>query len=178
MPTRPLNPTAASLLGFLHDAPMSGWDLVATAQTLIGDFWTVNRSQVYRELTAMSEAGLVEAGEPGARERRPFTITAAGRAAFAEWIAREPGPETIRFPLLLTIAFGRHLEPEQLATFVRRHRAAHVQRLADYRDLQQAAEASPEAPDPFAAATLAFGINYEEAVLAWFDQLPDPVAGN
>jgi len=32
---RPLNPTAASLLGFLHHGPMTGWDLVAAAQTVI-----------------------------------------------------------------------------------------------------------------------------------------------
>ena len=40
MTARPLNPTAASLLGFLHEGPMRGWDLVAIAQQRIGDFWT------------------------------------------------------------------------------------------------------------------------------------------
>lgn len=175
MAPRPLNPTAASLLGFLHDGPMSGWDLVARAQTEIGDFWTLNRSQVYRELTAMSEAGLVEAGAPQARERRPFTITATGRQAFAQWIAREPGAETIRFPLLLTIAFGRHLSRADLAGFVGRHRAAHEQRLAQYRELHEAASAADQAPDPFTMATLSFGIHYEEAVVRWFDHLPPEV---
>ena len=177
MATRPLNPTAASLLGFLHERPMSGWDLVATAQALIGDFWTLNRSQVYRELSAMSDAGLVEAGAPEARERRPFTITDAGRSAFAEWISRKPAAETIRFPLLLTIAFGGHLPPDQLASFVQEHRAAHQQRLADYQEQRAAFEAAPEPPDPYGQATLAFGITYEEAVLRWFDQLPDTIRG-
>lgn len=46
---RPLNSTAASLLGFLHEGPMSGWDLVNLAQERIGDFWTITQSQVYRE---------------------------------------------------------------------------------------------------------------------------------
>ena len=57
MSDRALNATAASLLGFLHQGPMSGWDLAATAQTLIGDFWSLTRSQVYRELSAMASAG-------------------------------------------------------------------------------------------------------------------------
>ena len=83
-----LNATAASLLGFLVDGPKSGWDLVATAQRRIGDFWSLTQSQVYRELTAMAEAGLVEPGERGSRERRPYEITDAGRAAFAEWLER------------------------------------------------------------------------------------------
>ena len=41
-----VNPTAASLLGFLHDGPMSGWDLVNRAQERIGEFWSLTRSQV------------------------------------------------------------------------------------------------------------------------------------
>ena len=31
-----LNSTAASLLGCLHEGPMTGWDLAATAQRAIG----------------------------------------------------------------------------------------------------------------------------------------------
>jgi DNA-binding PadR family transcriptional regulator len=173
MPGRPLNATAASLLGFLHHGPMTGWDLVATAQALIGDFWSLTQSQVYRELAAMAAAGLVEAGERGPRDRQPYAITEAGRAAFAEWVDRAPGPETIRFPLLLTIGFGRHLPPGRLARFVAEHRAAHAERLARYQRQRAAVGA-----DPYATATLDFGLAYERAVLAWFDQLPPTIGGN
>src|SRR6266542_6209486 len=153
MPERPLNATAASLLGFLHQGPLTGWDLVETAQREIGDFWSLTRSQVYRELAAMAEAGLVEAGERGPRERRPYRLTQAGRAAFAEWVRREPGPETIRFPLLLTIVFGRHLPPQRLAAMVAEHRARHERQLAEYEKLRGEAVSAGE-PDPYAMATL------------------------
>lgn len=96
MPGHSLNATAASLLGSLHEGPMTGWDLVAVAQQRIGNFWTLTQSQVYRELAAMAKSGLVEAGEPRPRDRKPFTITSRGRAAFREWIDREPGLEHIR----------------------------------------------------------------------------------
>lgn len=172
IPDRPLNATAASLLGFLHNGPMSGWDLAATAQTVIGDFWSLTQSQVYRELSSMAAAGLVEAGEPGPRDRRPYALTDAGRAAFAEWIDREPGPESIRFPLLLTVSFGRHLPPERLAGFLERHRARHAERLAGYEQQHAAACAAGDAADPYVLATLEFGLAYERAVLAWFDGLP------
>lgn len=151
---------------------MSGWDLLATAEELIGDFWTVTRSQVYRELSAMGAAGLVVAGPPGPRERRPFEITDAGRSAFAEWLRRPPGSEQIRYPLLLTIAFGRHLPPGQLPAFVAAHRAIHEQRLDRYRSLQ-----ADLGDDPYALATLDFGLRYEAAVLDWFDHLPPVFAG-
>src|SRR6266498_1374992 len=173
MPERPLNATAASLLGFLHQGPLTGWDLVETAQREIGDFWSLTRSQVYRELAAMAEAGLVEAGERGPRERRPYRLTQAGRAAFAEWVRREPGPESIRFPLLLTIVFGRHVPPDQLERFLERHRADHAGRLAGYeRQHREAVAAGARDAEPYAIATLEFGIAYERAVLDWFDRLP------
>lgn len=173
---KPLNPTAASLLGFLHEGPMSGWDLVATAELLIGDFWSLTRSQVYRELAAMAEAGLVEAGPAGARDRRPYRITRAGRAAFRAWVAAPPGPEQIRYPLLLTLAFGRHLDDEALRRFTTEHRSVHAERLAGY--LAQRDELGDA--DPYAAAVLDFGIRYEQAVLGWFDALDErfrPAAG-
>ena len=177
MPIQPLNATAASLLGFLHEGPMAGWDLVATAQARIGEFWSLTQSQVYRELAAMAEAGLVEAGERGRRDRQPYTITTAGRAAFAEWIEREPGAETIRFPLLLTVAFGRHLPPDQLERFLTAHRAVHAARLEAYETLAEAMRSQPGGPDPFALATLTFGLTYERAVLAWFAELPAVLSG-
>lgn len=165
---RPLNSTAASLLGFLHEGPMSGWDLVALAQDRIGDFWTITQSQVYRELATMDAAGLVVKGETGARERTPYHITEAGRAEFAEWIARDPSPETIRFPLLLTLHFGGHLEPAHLASIIDNARKVHQERLDRYR----AEEAGPDL-SPHTRATLEFGIGYERAVLDWFDRLPE-----
>ncbi len=169
-----MNATAAALLGFLHDRPMSGWDLVATAEALIGDFWTVTRSQVYRELAAMEAAGLVVAGPPGPRERRPFEITDAGRSVFSEWLLQPPGSEQIRYPLLLTIAFGHHLPPGRLPAFVAEHREIHEQRLNEYRSLR--AELGDDA-GPYALATLDFGMRYESAVLDWFDHLPPEIAG-
>ena len=172
MSDRPPNATAASLLGFLHHGPMTGWDLVATAQRVIGDFWSLTQSQVYRELAAMADSGLVTAGERGRRDRRPYAITEAGRAAFAAWVEREPGPETIRFPLLLTVAFGRHVPPERLAAFLRTHRGVHERRLAQYEAQQAAAQAAGDDADRFALATLEFGLCYERAVLQWFDGLP------
>ncbi|HEU4421078.1 MAG TPA: PadR family transcriptional regulator [Pilimelia sp.] len=177
MTARPLNATAASLLGFLHEGPMTGWDLVAAAQERIGDFWSLTQSQVYRELAAMAAAGLVEAGERGRRDRRPYTITDTGRKAFAEWAARAPGHETIRFPLLLTVMFGRHVPPEHLAAFVTEHRSAHAERLAHYERRQAQPWEGPAEAEPYARATLEFGLAYERAVLAWFEALPPTITG-
>jgi DNA-binding PadR family transcriptional regulator len=176
-PSYRLNGTAASLLGFLHEGPMTGWDLAATAQRAIGNFWSLTPSQVYRELAAMAQAGLIRPGKRGPRDRQPYTLTRAGRAAFKGWINLGPGPENIRFPLLLTIEFGRHLPPDTLATFVHHHRSAHARKLADYEHLQQAALDSGH-HEPYAMATLHFGIAHERAALEWFEQLPPEIRGS
>jgi DNA-binding PadR family transcriptional regulator len=177
MDNRPLNATAASLLGFLHDGSMTGWDLVSVAKQRIGAFWSLTTSQVYRELSALAAAGLIEAGERGRRDRQPYTITEAGRAAFSAWVAREPEAENIRFPLLLTIMFGCHVPPERLAAIIVSHRATHAERLAGYEAQAASIPSEYRAANPYAVATLDFGIAYERAVLAWFDNLPDTVTG-
>jgi DNA-binding PadR family transcriptional regulator len=169
-----LNATAAALLGFLHAGEQSGYELAGTAQRVIGDFWTVTRSQVYRELAALAGRGLVEEGERGARSRRPYQITPAGRTAFADWIARPPGTEQIRYPLLLTMSFGPWLGPERLLDLVAEHRCLHEDRLARY--LGVAAERADEL-GPYHMVTLTFGIHYERAVLAWMDDVPQLLAG-
>jgi DNA-binding PadR family transcriptional regulator len=175
MSSRNLNATAASLLGFLHEGPLTGWDLVATAQQRIGDFWSLTQSQVYRELASMAADGLIEAGERGPRDRRPYLITEAGRAAFAHWLGRTPDDETIRFPLLLTVVFGRHLPADRLAEIVAHHRKLHADRLAEY---QRAKEQVGDGPvDAYRLAPLEFGIRYESAAVAWFDDLPEEIKG-
>ncbi|MFE3024265.1 PadR family transcriptional regulator [Nocardia tengchongensis] len=165
---RPLNSTAASLLGFLHTGEMSGWDLVALAQDRIGDFWTITQSQVYRELATMHQLGLVDKGASGARDRTPYRITEDGREAFAEWIARDPGAETIRVPLLLTLSFGEFVDAGRLERIVAAGRTVHEQRLSGYLSGHDEQRMSP-----YERATLDFGIRYERAVLEWFDRLPE-----
>ena len=85
-----VNATATALLGLLHDGPMTGGQLMAAAQKRLGAFWSMTRSQVYRELPALAESGYVKLGKPGARSSQPYSITPAGKKAFARWLAEEP----------------------------------------------------------------------------------------
>ena len=166
--SRDLNATAASLLGLLAHGPMTGWELYARFGETIAHFWSITRSQVYRELQALAERGYLEIGASGSRERRVCTITSAGRAAFSEWIARMPGEEQIRFPLLLTVFFGDAVAPELLREAALAHRRTHAARLAEY----EATIESARCDAPYPALALDFGIAYERAVLAWIDALP------
>lgn len=173
MPVRPvlnatLNATQGSLLGFLHDGPKTGWDLLQEASQGLTRFWNVTASHLYRELKVLEERGLIEAGERGPRDRRPYSITPAGAAAFAHWIAQEPGSEQIRIPLLVSLWFAKHLDDATMAGFIASHRVVHEQRLADYHEVARGSTGR----DPHIDAVVQFGISYEEAFLEWLASLP------
>ena len=172
-----LNATAASLLGFLHEGPMTGWDLVTTAERSIGNFWSLTQSQVYRELSTMAKAGLIEAGERGRRDRQPFAITDEGRDAFRTWVLEKPGMETIRFPLLLRLMFGKHVPPDHLERFIAHHEGIHRERLVRYRTLKESIPEEYQSANPYSMSTLDFGILYEQAVTQWFAELPAAIRG-
>jgi DNA-binding PadR family transcriptional regulator len=164
-----LNPTAASLLGFLDVGPMTGWELDRFVQASIGNFWNVTRSQIYRELRTLTERGFVKAGATGPRDRVPYAITASGRAAFKKWIAQPPTPDVIRSRLLLTIFFGHHLPPDRLRNVAVSERERHEATLERYLDLEP--QLSVDADQRFPLATLRFGIRYERAMIDSLDEL-------
>ncbi|MGH3976245.1 MAG: hypothetical protein ACRDS9_23410, partial [Pseudonocardiaceae bacterium] len=96
--------------------------------------------------------------------------------AFMEWLQRQPAADQIRIPLLLTIAFAAHLPASRLTQIIAAQRVEHERRLAGYRaarDLLARAEAADgRSPHPAQAATLEYGVRHEQAVLDWFDELP------
>src|SRR4051812_37703964 len=163
-----LNPTAASLLGYLDIGPMTGWDLDQWVRLSIGNFWNVTRSQIYRELRTLTERGYVRAGDSGARDKVPYAITESGRAAFKQGIAQAPPPEVIRSRLLLTVFFGHHLDPARLREIIEDERGRHGGDLDRYLALEQELIGTT---DRFPLATLRFGIRYERAILDWLDDV-------
>jgi DNA-binding PadR family transcriptional regulator len=168
-PDPTLNPTAASILGFLQRGPMTGWELEKAVEGSIGSFWNVTRSQIYRELSNLASLKLVVPGETGPRDRRPYMISEAGRHAFGAWISRLPGQEIIRFPLLLTVFFREHLDSVRLRRYLREHELAHMRHLEEYEERARRLGDVQSGP----ALVLRFGIEYEQAVLRWFASLPD-----
>ncbi len=166
-----LNPTAASLLGYLDLGPMTGWDLDQWVRASIGNFWNVTRSQIYRELRTLTEGGYVKAGTSGPRDRVPYAITTKGRKAFAAWIAQPPPPAVIRSRLLLTVFFAHHLQPGRLREIIETERRSHAADLERYLELEDQLAHDPS--QKFPLATLRFGIRFERANLEWLDELEE-----
>lgn len=162
---QPITPTAASLLGFLYEGPQTGWDLVKIAQERIGNFWSLTKSQVYSELDKLAKEELVSVSERGSREKRTFTINSKGKILFREWINKSPSSEHIRFPLLLSVSFGKHIDSDVFNVILRTHLERHLQQLQIYQDLYEKITSSPNTKD--AQLTLSFGIEYEMMTIKW-----------
>lgn len=165
--TTPVNDTAAALLGLLHDGPMTGGELVAAAQRRLGPFWNITRSQVYRELPALATTGHVKATKAGARATQPYSITASGRKAFSSWLGAAPGPDRLRNPLLLRVAFGGQHGTARLTALLKNARASHETALAEHRE--QLAVLRKDAADRHLIAATEFSVAYERALLKWLD---------
>ena len=122
----PVNATAAALLGLLHDGPMTGGELVAAAGEQYGAFFSVTRSQVYRELPGLAEAGLLRLGKQGPRASQQYAITAAGRRAFKAWLTSGGGADALRSPLVLRLLNAGSLTVKQRAELVGASRTAYA----------------------------------------------------
>jgi DNA-binding PadR family transcriptional regulator len=88
-----------ALLCALHRGPLTGYDLVRRMRRPIGYYWTAQQSQIYPELTRLTEAGLIEheaAPGPGPRQRKTHRLTAAGRDELAAWLVSPPARHTPR----------------------------------------------------------------------------------
>ena len=170
-----MNATQASLLAILDGCgELTGGELVRVAELRIGQFWSLTRSQVYRELAALERDGLVVPGRPGPRDARPVSVTDAGRELYRDWLTRQLPTDTIRIPILLAVSFGNALEPSALRDLLASSRREHRARLEHYEALDADLAEAPEG-EPWTRATVSFGMHYERAVLAWFDTLPEQV---
>jgi DNA-binding PadR family transcriptional regulator len=141
---------------------------MAEAERRLGSYWSMTRSQVYRELPALADMGYVKLGRPGARSSQPYSITPAGKRAFARWLAEEPGHEAIRNPTALRAAFGQYQSSTQLADTYQRATDYHTEALAAVRE---ASKEMKKDGDATAATASDFAINYHKAALAWLKSI-------
>ena len=159
------------MLGLLRQfGSMNGNVLALTAKTVISEYWTITRSQVYRELDKLAKNGLVDAMSADHSSVRTFTISKRGEEAFMSWLKVGPGNDMIRMPLMLTVRFGALLPEGHLEQILKEYAEHHQEKLTWYRELES--RLATDATNRYDVATLRFGIIFEEAIRKWIDELP------
>jgi len=181
-----LNSTAACVLGLLDigppppgrarweaDATLSGAEVWDAVERSVGGFWSMTRSQVYRELRALADTGLAAEREASGR----FAITPSGRdvvrAWFVDFALGEPRDDQWRSAVTLTVFFGHYLPADLLERVVREHRLRCERRLDVLRSIEAALAADRSLP----GSTLRRGMLHLAGTVDWTDDVLDRISG-
>jgi PadR family transcriptional regulator, regulatory protein AphA len=166
-----LSPTARVILGVLGASPRTGYDIKKLTDVSTRFFWGASYGQIYPELHRLEAEGLVEA-EPasGARRRRPYRLTPAGREALHRWLTSD---ELLHFDVrdegLLKLFFGDLLSDQEARDLVRRTRAQYEELLDGFRGLAEELESDRTEDDGrFPYVALGYGLAYLEWVGEWW----------
>jgi DNA-binding PadR family transcriptional regulator len=114
-----------AVLGLLNYSAMSGYDLNKLFEDSINNFWHASMSQIYRELNALEEDGLLTSKmlrQQDKPDKRVYSITPEGRAAFEEWLNDFPEKpvKRTRDEFSLRLFFGGSMDkPMHIAEFGR-----------------------------------------------------------
>ncbi len=164
--------TAESLLGLLSFGPKSGYDLKHLIETSTSNFWSESFGQIYPALKKMTEDGLVtmEEQQPeGARLRKEYKLTAAGKGKLKEWLAEPCGQQVRREELLLKLFFGDKAPKGAMRRAVMERKALAESDLARYAEIEKgiAAQVGVHPGAPYWRMTLEFGKAHATALVGW-----------
>ncbi|MGW9350986.1 PadR family transcriptional regulator [Nocardiopsis flavescens] len=166
-----------AILGILSVKPMSGYELKKVVDGSVGHFWTADRSQIYRTLSALVEEGLASRGtvvQEGRPTLHPHTVTDAGLAELDRWLASPLQAPPTRDAFLARLFFADRLPPERVRALLdARHREV-AEELAEL----EAIEFPPRNALPEGVTELGYalreaardhGLAHARAELAWID---------
>lgn len=97
------------LLGLLHDAPRTGYDLERAIRDEMDPVWSAGFSQIYPALARLRRRNWVLLRVLGPRHgprRLLYRVTAAGRRELARWLAQTPPPPRSNDEVLARVALA------------------------------------------------------------------------
>lgn len=169
------------VLGMLMDAPQSGYDLALMAARSVGQFWPVTKAHVYGELPRLERLGYIagtHVAQVGVPDKRVFSATTEGRAAFASWISTIGELEPRQYhPLLLQLFFCAQMEATPLLAAVDGYRAHVDERKQQFSELlvQIKAHIPDTAVTAWSLPGRQLAIQHElsrlDAELGWLDEV-------
>ncbi len=162
------------ILGFLaQGAPLSGYEIRKLIDLTVGHFWNESFGQLYPELQRLTQSGLIGAvaSAKATRRRARYRITAAGRRALDEWIARPAPAERVRNELLLKVFFGHSVSRQTLLAHLRSAAERWRADAQAFAAAQSQLVAEAEAPDlVHSIITLRHGRWVRAARLRWAEE--------
>ena len=154
-------------LGLLAQHPGSGYDLLKRFEASMAHVWPATQSQLYGELNRLADDGLIEVIDIGARGRKEYGITDAGRADLLAWIMRPPDDTPVRRPDVLRVFLLGEIPATQARDY-----ATGVAKFADdtlvhYRHIRDSVPWDDSEAAFFARAALEYGLRTAAMEADW-----------
>jgi DNA-binding PadR family transcriptional regulator len=169
-----LSPTAYVILGMVRKEPRSGYEIKALVDNSTRFFWAASYGQIYPELKALSEAGLIVGSDSptGGRRRTVYEITADGEEELRAWLRQKPETFEIRDEGLLKLFFADALPRQEAVAILREMRA---QRLAAHERLSEIEKLKGEIEDPFPMIVLQSGLEFTRWFADWCERMEEEI---
>ncbi|MDE9366607.1 PadR family transcriptional regulator [Luteipulveratus sp. YIM 133132] len=157
------------MLGLLSRGQQHGYDLKRAHDEQFPAARPLAYGQVYATLQRLEKQGLVEpvtVERVDGPDRTVYALTDAGRTELADWLdSPEPPSPYVSNPLAVKVTLTILAAGEQEAhTYLRRQRAAHLDRMRDY--TRTKTESSSSLPQVLAAD---YALAHLDADLRWID---------
>jgi PadR family transcriptional regulator AphA len=159
-------PLEQTLLGFLTQGPMHGYDLHRRAREEMGRIWHMGISNIYGALKRLEQAGHVESSlspQDNRPPRKVYRITRTGRQSFRDWV-KQPVPtiRQLRVEFLAKLYFLRMLGLPGVTELIAAQEAICRERIERFE--RDAAECEPQ---DFDRLVFDFRRRQVEAILDW-----------
>jgi PadR family transcriptional regulator AphA len=141
-------------LGLLAKGPASGYDLLKTFKSTMHPVWPATQSQLYGELNKLASAGFTTASAVGARGRKEYSITDAGRAELHRWMTSPDEDPPQRSAVLLRVFLLGELTPGEARQYIESLRDWVEQELRSYEEIRDSNDWSDNDSDFFARVAL------------------------
>jgi DNA-binding PadR family transcriptional regulator len=156
------------VLGLVGLGARSGYDIKSAVDGSARFFWAGSYGQIYPELRRLEDEGLIrgEDAPNGARGRRVYELTDAGRKWLVDWLV---GPETTieyRDESLLRLFFADALPREDALGVLEARKRGHEQYLEILRAIESRAGGDPD----FMNLVLRWGIEFNEWGVEWCER--------
>ena len=163
-----------AVLGLLHESPLHGYELRRRLNTRLGAFRALSFGTLYPCLASLQGQDLVSVDHDAARasgtrrQRITYTITDAGREAFATIAERTDPSSWADDAFDVRLAFFTRTEREVRLRILEGRRARLAEQLSAMRDGERL-----ERLDPWTAALHSHGEDAIERAVSWLDDLID-----
>lgn len=166
MPRQDLPVTSYALLGLLtFGDELTGFELKQRADMTLRFYWvSPATSQVYSELTRLTEAGLVH--RSGVGRGSTYRISEQGRRDLASWMRETPpGFQLLKHPIALRLLLGHVVDTEETVAMLHAHLDALGEELSALREVRESLRGRDHDGDMFRHPALVadWGLDYLEA---------------